>query len=67
MLAGSALITEGIVESETLNDYEIQAQFMLQAAFLDIQERRPKQGVQLLLQVHLLIHHAAYYIIYEGN
>nr|DBA31011.1 TPA: hypothetical protein GDO54_006926 [Pyxicephalus adspersus] len=50
MLDGSALITEGIVESETLNDYEIQAQFMLQAAFLDIQERHPKQGVQLLLQ-----------------
>ncbi|CAI9584887.1 unnamed protein product, partial [Staurois parvus] len=56
MLDGSALITEGIVESETLNDYEMQAQFMLQAAFLDIQERHPKQGVQLLLQsiIHLL-------------
>ncbi|XP_018409374.1 PREDICTED: cilia- and flagella-associated protein 54 [Nanorana parkeri] len=56
MLDGSALITEGIVESETLNDYEIQAQFMLQAAFLDIQERHPKRGVQLLLQsiIHLL-------------
>ncbi|XP_073476369.1 cilia- and flagella-associated protein 54 isoform X3 [Aquarana catesbeiana] len=50
MLDSSALITEGIVESETLNDYEMQAQFMLQAAFLDIQERHPIQGVQLLLQ-----------------
>ncbi|KAM5171982.1 cilia- and flagella-associated protein 54 [Mantella aurantiaca] len=56
MLDGLALITESIVESETLNDYEIQAQFMLQAAFLDIQERHPKRGVQLLLQrvIHLL-------------
>ncbi|KAM9311613.1 cilia- and flagella-associated protein 54 [Gastrophryne carolinensis] len=52
----SALITKGIVESETLCDYEAQAQFMLQAAYLDIQEGHSKQGVQLLIQniIHLL-------------
>lgn len=67
MLDSSALITEGIVESETLHDYEMQAQFMLQAAFLDIQERHPKQGVQLLLQVDALILYTYYYIIYKKN
>ncbi|XP_068129765.1 cilia- and flagella-associated protein 54 [Hyperolius riggenbachi] len=56
MLNGSALITEGIVESETLSDDETQAQFLLLAAILDIQEAKPKQGVQLLVQniIHLL-------------
>ncbi|XP_069829922.1 cilia- and flagella-associated protein 54 isoform X2 [Dendropsophus ebraccatus] len=49
-LDGSALITEGIVEAETLNDSETQAQFMLQAAFLDIQEGHPRKGVQLMLE-----------------
>ncbi|KAM4035751.1 cilia- and flagella-associated protein 54 isoform 2-T2 [Anomaloglossus baeobatrachus] len=56
VLDGSALITEGIVEAEALNDSEIQAQFMLQAAFLDIQEGHPRKGIQLMLKntIHLL-------------
>ncbi|XP_056430458.1 cilia- and flagella-associated protein 54 [Hyla sarda] len=49
-LDGSALITAGIVEAETLNDSETQARFMLQAVFLDIQEGRPRKGVQLMLK-----------------
>ncbi|XP_073507675.1 cilia- and flagella-associated protein 54 isoform X2 [Phyllobates terribilis] len=56
VLDASALITEGIVEAEALNDSETQARFMLQAAFLDIQEGHPRKGVQLMLKniIHLL-------------
>ncbi|KAM8971997.1 cilia- and flagella-associated protein 54 [Pelodytes ibericus] len=56
MLDGSTIITEGIVEAETLSDIETQAHLMLQAAVLDIQEGHPKIGVHLLLQniIHLL-------------
>ncbi|XP_040264159.1 cilia- and flagella-associated protein 54 [Bufo bufo] len=56
LLDGSALITEGIVEAETFNDSESQTQFMLQAAFLDIQEGHSRKGVQLMLKniIHLL-------------
>lgn len=56
VLDGSALITEGIVEAETLNDSETQAQFMLQAAFLDIQEGHPRKGVLLMLKVHNILY-----------
>ncbi|XP_075712881.1 cilia- and flagella-associated protein 54 isoform X2 [Rhinoderma darwinii] len=56
VLDSPAVITEGILEAETLNDSETQAQFMLQAAFLDIQEGHPRKGVQLMLKniIHLL-------------
>ncbi|CAH2277598.1 Hypothetical predicted protein [Pelobates cultripes] len=56
MLDASTIITEGMVEAETLSDVETQAQLMLQAATLDIQEGHPKKGVQLLLEniIHLL-------------
>ncbi|XP_072002563.1 cilia- and flagella-associated protein 54 isoform X2 [Engystomops pustulosus] len=56
VLDASAIITEGILEAETFNDAETQAQFMLQAAFLDIQEGHPRKGVQLMLKniIHLL-------------
>ncbi|KAM3924792.1 cilia- and flagella-associated protein 54 [Leptodactylus fuscus] len=56
VLDRSALITKGIVEAETFNDSETQAQFMLQAAFLDIQEGHPRKGVQHMLKniIHLL-------------
>ncbi|XP_075062080.1 cilia- and flagella-associated protein 54 [Mixophyes fleayi] len=56
MLDGSALITEGVVEAETLNNSETQAHFLLQAAFLDIQDGHPRKGVQLMLEniIHLL-------------
>ncbi|KAM4748836.1 cilia- and flagella-associated protein 54 [Rhinophrynus dorsalis] len=46
----SSVITEGIAEAETLSDIETQAHLILQAAFLDIQEGRPKKGIQLLLE-----------------
>ncbi|XP_073413034.1 cilia- and flagella-associated protein 54 isoform X2 [Dendrobates tinctorius] len=51
----SALITEGIAEAEALNDFETQARFMLQAAFLDIQEGHPRKGVQLMLKNIILL------------
>ncbi|KAG9490483.1 hypothetical protein GDO78_006036 [Eleutherodactylus coqui] len=56
VLDGSALITEGAVEAETFNDSETQAQFMLQAALLDIQEGHPRKGIQMMLKniIHLL-------------
>ncbi|XP_063783817.1 cilia- and flagella-associated protein 54 isoform X2 [Pseudophryne corroboree] len=56
MRDSSALITEGIVEAETLNDFETQAHFLLQAAFLDIQDGHPRKGVQHMLEniIHLL-------------
>ncbi|XP_063302214.1 cilia- and flagella-associated protein 54 [Pelobates fuscus] len=56
MLDASTIITEGMVEAETLSDVETQAQLMLQAATLDLQEGHPKKGVQLLLEniIHLL-------------
>ncbi|XP_069620555.1 cilia- and flagella-associated protein 54 isoform X2 [Ranitomeya imitator] len=52
---GSAQITECIVEAEALNDSETQARFMLQAAFLDIQEGHPRKGVQLMLKNVILL------------
>ncbi|XP_053319636.1 cilia- and flagella-associated protein 54 [Spea bombifrons] len=56
ILDGATIVTEGIMEAETLGDFETQAHLMLQAAILDIQEGQPKTGVQYLLQniIHLL-------------
>ncbi|XP_018107846.1 cilia- and flagella-associated protein 54 isoform X2 [Xenopus laevis] len=49
-LDSSAIITEGIMEAESLSDSETQAHFMLQGAYLHIQEGHSKKAVQIMLE-----------------
>ncbi|XP_039375459.1 cilia- and flagella-associated protein 54 isoform X7 [Mauremys reevesii] len=46
----SSLINEVIIEAEAFSDIETQAEVMVQAVILDLQERRPMTGIKLLLQ-----------------
>nr|XP_032644430.1 cilia- and flagella-associated protein 54 isoform X6 [Chelonoidis abingdonii] len=46
----SSLINEVIIEAEAFSDIETQAEVMVQAVILDLQERRPVTGIKLLLQ-----------------
>ncbi|XP_074840080.1 cilia- and flagella-associated protein 54 [Carettochelys insculpta] len=46
----SSLINEVIIEAEAFNDVETQAEVMVQAVILDLQERRSVTGIKLLLQ-----------------
>ncbi|XP_075789877.1 cilia- and flagella-associated protein 54 isoform X3 [Pelodiscus sinensis] len=46
----SRLINEVIIEAEAFNDIETQAEVLVQAVILDLQERRPVTGIKLLLQ-----------------
>lgn len=45
------VIKEVILEAEAFGDIETQAEVMVQAAILDLQEKRPVADVKLLLQV----------------
>lgn len=45
------VIKEVILEAEAFGDIETQAEMMVQAAILDLQEKRPVAGIKLLLQV----------------
>ncbi|XP_064899539.1 cilia- and flagella-associated protein 54 isoform X1 [Columba livia] len=44
------VIKEVILEAEAFGDIESQAEMMMQAAILDLQEKRPVAGIKLLLQ-----------------
>ncbi|KFW65229.1 Putative uncharacterized protein C12orf63, partial [Pygoscelis adeliae] len=44
------VIKEVILEAEAFGDIETQAEMMVQAAILDLQEKRPVAGIKLLLQ-----------------
>uniref|UniRef100_A0A452GHG4 Uncharacterized protein n=1 Tax=Gopherus agassizii TaxID=38772 RepID=A0A452GHG4_9SAUR len=46
----SSLINEVIIEAEAFSDIETQAEVLVQAVILDLQERRPVTGIKLLLQ-----------------
>eukprot|EP00079_Xenopus_tropicalis_P023165 XP_012815326.1 PREDICTED: cilia- and flagella-associated protein 54 isoform X1 [Xenopus tropicalis] len=50
ILYSSKIITEGVVEAESLSDSETQAHLMLQRAYLHIQEGHSKKAVQPMLQ-----------------
>ncbi|XP_052630644.1 cilia- and flagella-associated protein 54 isoform X1 [Harpia harpyja] len=45
-----SVIKEVILEAEAFGDSETQAEMMVQAAILDLQEKRPVAGIKLLLQ-----------------
>ncbi|GAB0176593.1 cilia- and flagella-associated protein 54 [Grus japonensis] len=45
-----SVIKEAILEAEAFGDIETQAEMMVQAAILDLQEKRPMAGIKLLLQ-----------------
>ncbi|XP_009573258.1 PREDICTED: putative uncharacterized protein C12orf63, partial [Fulmarus glacialis] len=45
-----SVIKEVILEAEAFGDIETQAEMMVQAAILDLQEKRPVAGIKLLLQ-----------------
>ncbi|KAM6095385.1 cilia- and flagella-associated protein 54 [Chlamydotis macqueenii] len=45
-----SVIKEVIHEAEAFGDIETQAEMMVQAAILDLQEKRPMAGIKLLLQ-----------------
>ncbi|KFZ69177.1 Putative uncharacterized protein C12orf63, partial [Podiceps cristatus] len=45
-----SVIEEVILEAEAFGDIETQAEMMVQAAILDLQEKRPVAGIKLLLQ-----------------
>ncbi|XP_063010920.1 cilia- and flagella-associated protein 54 [Melospiza melodia melodia] len=45
-----SVIKEAILEAEAFGDTETQAELMVQAAILDLQEKRPVAGIKLLLQ-----------------
>ncbi|KAM6417221.1 cilia- and flagella-associated protein 54 [Pluvialis apricaria] len=45
-----SVIKEVILEAEAFGDTEIQAEMMVQAAILDLQEKRPVAGIKLLLE-----------------
>ncbi|KAM6320974.1 LOW QUALITY PROTEIN: cilia- and flagella-associated protein 54 [Aegotheles albertisi] len=44
------VVEEVILEAEAFGDIETQAEMMVQAAILDLQEKRPVAGIKLLLQ-----------------
>ncbi|OWK63050.1 Cilia- and flagella-associated protein 54, partial [Lonchura striata] len=46
-----SVIKEVILEAEAFGDIETQAEMMVQAAILDLQEKRPAADVKLLLQI----------------
>ncbi|KFP67075.1 Putative uncharacterized protein C12orf63, partial [Cariama cristata] len=46
----SSVIKEVILEAEAFGDTETQAEMMVQAAILDLQEKHPVAGIKLLLQ-----------------
>lgn len=46
-----SVIKEVILEAEAFGDIETQAEMMMQAAILDLQEKRPVADIKLLLQV----------------
>lgn len=46
-----SVIKEVILEAEAFGDTETQAEMMVQAAILDLQEKRPVADIKLLLQV----------------
>lgn len=46
-----SVIKEVILEAEAFGDIEAQAEMMVQAAILDLQEKRPVADIKLLLQV----------------
>lgn len=43
-----SVIKEVIIEAETFGDIETQAEMMVQAAILDLQDRCPMAGIKLL-------------------
>lgn len=43
-----SVIKEVIIEAEAFGDIETQAEMMVQAAILDLQERCPMAGIKLL-------------------
>ncbi|XP_009082563.1 PREDICTED: putative uncharacterized protein C12orf63, partial [Acanthisitta chloris] len=45
-----SVIKEAISEAEAFGDIETQAEMMVQAAILDLQEKRPVTGIKVLLQ-----------------
>ncbi|KAM9292811.1 LOW QUALITY PROTEIN: cilia- and flagella-associated protein 54 [Morus bassanus] len=45
-----SVIKEVILEAEAFGDIETQAEMMVQAAILDLQEKHPVEGIKLLLQ-----------------
>ncbi|NXW28807.1 CFA54 protein, partial [Phaetusa simplex] len=45
-----SLIKEVIIEAEAFGDAEAQAEMMVQATILDLQEKRPVEGIKLLLE-----------------
>ncbi|KFW88001.1 Putative uncharacterized protein C12orf63, partial [Phalacrocorax carbo] len=45
-----SVIEEVILEAKAFGDTETQAEMMVQAAILDLQEKRPVEGIKLLLQ-----------------
>ncbi|KAM6383530.1 cilia- and flagella-associated protein 54 [Alca torda] len=45
-----SLIKEVIIEAEAFGDTETQAEMMVQATILDLQEKRPVAGIKLLLE-----------------
>ncbi|KAM6425269.1 LOW QUALITY PROTEIN: cilia- and flagella-associated protein 54 [Rhynochetos jubatus] len=45
-----SVIKEVILEAEAFGDIETQAEMMVQAAILDLQEKRPIAGIKLILQ-----------------
>ncbi|XP_009702608.1 PREDICTED: putative uncharacterized protein C12orf63, partial [Cariama cristata] len=47
----SSVIKEVILEAEAFGDTETQAEMMVQAAILDLQEKHPVAGIKLLLQI----------------
>ncbi|KAJ7401563.1 hypothetical protein BTVI_94650 [Pitangus sulphuratus] len=46
-----SVIKEVILQAEAFGDIETQAEIMVQAAILDLQEKRPMEGIKLLLQI----------------
>lgn len=46
-----SVLKEVILEAEAFGDIETQAEMMVQAAILDLQEKRPMADIKLLLEV----------------
>lgn len=46
-----SVLKEVILESEAFGDTETQAEMMVQAAILDLQEKRPVADIKLLVEV----------------
>lgn len=51
MAERKSIIKEVILEAEAFGDIETQAEMMVQAAILDLQEGCPTADIELLLQV----------------